>query len=330
MRLIQSSKFSLPTIYFVENEDDLLKLPLGIPFVRGNESDYNKYVKLFEWEILLKSAISTGLPFKWSLLLKKNGYRDSLTAVAGSSPSVYFLDEEWERSLDEEWKISNKGIQNVPITEYVADISYQVDMEVLKALKILPAMYLDIEKAVNENILNTITYNPSLYNKKLGLVTGATEYSPPEKNLIIIDVSSSIPVSISKAILLMSKTMSASFYADIIVTGDISTFYDYTEIDQLDVEGVYTFNGRGNEGKIFNRILESTYRKYNTAIVFGDYDNPSSYGQIPIVKGKENCNWQIENVISFHTKRDDILAGYAEFFTPKNITYMKNWVKYLD
>jgi len=46
MKLIQSKRFSLPIIYLVENERELMELPIGIPFIRGSNKNYEGYVKL--------------------------------------------------------------------------------------------------------------------------------------------------------------------------------------------------------------------------------------------------------------------------------------------
>lgn len=333
MKLLQSSKMSLPIIYLVEDEKELFSIPWGIPIIRGNVKDYNKYVQLLEFEILLKSALATGLPFNWELLLKEHGYKDKwLKSLASST----FILTDISETGEEGEKIDYKETE---ISDYLVDISYQVDIEYLKNLNILPTWFTDIETAVKENILNSIVYNPSLYNKKLDLCSGGVDLTTPEKNLIIIDISSSIPRSISEAILLLSKTMSSQFYADLLITGSKSTLYDYTEIDSLDVQKVYSDNGMDNDQVWFKDLVSNTYRKYNTVICFGDnhsasmkWKNEFNQGtkDIKIETGKKLCKWEVKQIMSFHTTSDTELAGYADWFSTENIQYMSKWVTYLD
>jgi hypothetical protein len=326
MKLLQSKRITLPIIYLIENAEQLAQLPLGIPFIRGKKREYDRIVRILEFEVLLKSAKATGLPFNWKKILQDNDFKEDYYQTKASSAKI--LDKE----LDE--------YNSVGLHSFVEDISYVVDIEYIKNLKLLPTWFADIEEAVKINILNTITYNPNLYNKKLDLVSGGIDLSSPEKNLIIIDISGSIPKSISKAILLLSKTMSTNFYADLLITGSKSTIYEYNEVDNLDVTTIYNENGEDNDQVYFKKLVKQ-YRKYNTVIVFGDDHSPSmtwfnEFNQKKKVKkmtddeGKELCKWDIKNIYSFHTTSETKLAGYADWFNTKDITYMKNWVTYLN
>jgi len=222
--------------------------------------------------------------------------------------------------------------------DYIESLMYYVDIEYLKNLKIIPTWFTDIETAVKENIMNSILYNPLLYNKKLDMCSGDVELSTPEKNLIIIDISSSIPRAISKAVLLLSKTMASSFYADLLIIGSKSTLYDYTEMDKLDVTKIYDENGMDNDQIHFIKLL-STYRKYNTVINFGDSDYAghawkNTYNQhtreINVEEGKKLNKWVVNQIIDFHTRDSEILSGYVRWFTCSNIEQKKKWVAYLQ
>lgn len=332
MKLLQSSKVTFPIIYLVENSKELESIPIGIPFIRGSAKNYDSFVKLLEFEILLRSAKATGLPFKWETILRENGYTGLYKTVARSEFSISVNQGDTGEIGFNEHESKEGG-------KFLEDISYQVDIEYLKNLKIIPTWFGDIEEAVKENILNSITYNPNLYNKKLDLCAGSVDLTTPDRNLIIIDISSSIPMSISKAVLLLSKTMSTQFFADVLITGSKSTLYDYTEVDSLDVEGVYRENGTDNDQVYFKKIV-SEYRKYNTVIIFGDNHSPSQdwsnlYNRntqhIPREYGKDQINkFEVKTIFSFHTTSTDTLAGYGDWFTPSEIVHQKNWVKYLD
>lgn len=330
MQILQSKKMSIPIIYLIENESELNSLPLGIPFIRGDNKYYNDYVKLLEFEILLKSAIKSGLPFNWEKILRENGYRDLYKTVASSFICEYSTDES-KISID---KTLEKVEASKTISDFIEDISYQVDIETLKNLRVIPTWFSStIEEAVKTNILNSIVWNPALYNKKLDNTSGSVTLSTPDRNLIIIDISSSIPKSIAKATLLLAKTMTTQFFADLIITGARSGLFDYTEIDGLDVNQIYTDYGQNNECKDFRAIV-SQHRQYDNVIVFGDNHTPlDNWGReqkISFKQAYDVCNFRINKIYSFHTTNNDKLAGYAEMFNCSNVEYIKNWVKYLN
>ena len=74
--------------YLCLNEKELNSLPLGIPFIRGSNKDYDSYVKLLEFEILLQSALASGLPFKWEDILRREGYHGKKLATINMSQAL--------------------------------------------------------------------------------------------------------------------------------------------------------------------------------------------------------------------------------------------------
>ena len=315
LKLLQSNRVKLPIVYLVESEEDMAKIPFGIPIIRESNKNYNEIVQLLEWEVLFQSARESGLPFNWKLLLKDNKFL---------LPKKDYL-------------ITNNG-EDLSAEEFISSLHYYVDIEYLKNLKLIPSWFVDIEEAIKINILNTIVYNPSLYNKKLDLCTGDIELSSPLRNCIIIDISSSIPKCISKSILLLAKTMATNFYADLLITGSKSTLYEYNEIDKLNINTIYNENETDNDQIHFIKII-SEYRKYDTVISFGDSDHPGhawhnrfNYGskKISVSEGKAINKWQINNIIDFYVKDSNDLTGYVRWFDCKNISQIKNWVHYIQ
>ncbi len=192
MKLLESKKFSLPLIYLIEDTKELSTIPLGVPYIKGSNKDYNDYVMLLEFDILLKSALKTGLPFNWEKILRDNGYKNLFKGQAYSDCCVYITDED-SVIIDTTLEDVDKSLT---VSEFIADISYQVDIDVLKELKVIPTWFSSkIEEAIKSNILSSITWNPALYNKKLDNTSGNITLSTPDRNLIIIDISSSIPKS---------------------------------------------------------------------------------------------------------------------------------------
>ena len=74
MELLTSKKFKLPTLYFLTNREEIKELPIGVPFIMGNERDKEYFIQLLEWEVLYQKAVQTGLPFNREKILKDNGY----------------------------------------------------------------------------------------------------------------------------------------------------------------------------------------------------------------------------------------------------------------
>lgn len=333
MKLIQSKKMSLPTVYLVESDEDFKVIPLGVPFIRGSLKDYDSIVMLLEFDILLKQAKASGLPFNWQHILEKNGYKD----IYFHGKAHSFFEKGIEKDEYEGETVDSE--KSISIDTITREASYQVNIELLKELKVIPSWFSKtIEENIRVNILNSLTFNPNLYNKKLGLPTGDIEMTSPERNLIINDISGSIPRSVSNSILLLSKTMCEQFYADLLITGSKSTLYDYTEVGNLNVSEIYDENGMDNDQVWFKKLV-SEDRKYNNAIVFGDNHSPSmkwtnefnrGTSFISREKGKEICKWKINKIFSFHVTSNVTLAGYADWFDTENIEFMENWVEDLN
>jgi hypothetical protein len=334
MELLTSKKFKLPTLYFLTSREEIKELPIGIPFILGNEKDKAYFIQLLEWEVLYQRAIQSGLPFNWEKILKDNGYKP----VYGPQGHPVFFDYkesgvDYDKIEADIIDLSSIKEDNGDFRQYINDCTAVIDTNKLKDLKVFPVWLDKIEKAIETNIHNFAIYNPNMYNKKLDGMYGALEFTSPSRNLIICDISGSMTKSIATFILLYSKTMAETFYADILVTGGISIVYPYELIHTLDVDKVYTEVGRGNEGDIFKTLL-SEEKTYKTAIVFGDNDHPGGYASRSIsdTDGKKLCKWKVDKVISFHKDSNTDLAGYARWFNVStgNIEKIANWVKYLN
>ena len=334
MELLTSKKFKLPTLYFLTNREEIKELPIGIPFIMGNETDKAYFIQLLEWEVLYQRAVQSGLPFNWEKILKDNGYKP----IYGPHGFPVFFDYkesdvDYDKIEADIIDLSSIKEDNGDFKQYINDCTAIIDTNKLKDLKVFPVWLDKIEKAIETNIHNFAIYNPNMYNKKLEGMYGALEFTSPSRNLIICDISGSMTKSIATFILLYSKTMAETFYADILVTGGISVVYPYELIHTLDVDKVYTEVGRGNEGDIFKTLL-SEEKTYKTAIVFGDNDHPGGYAsrKISDADGKKLCKWKIDKVISFHRTSNTDLAGYARWFNVStgNIEKISNWVKYLN
>jgi len=341
MRLFESKKkIPLPKIFFITNREELEELPIGVPFFYGEESKYDDYLRILEYEVLYQKAVATGYPFNFKQILKDAGFLDMESYGFGGLECFSYKESDEEYWLTDEPKEVKSNFEGKgSIKSFLKDNAAIVDVDKLKQLNVFPVWLNSIEEAISTNIHNFATHNPLMYNKKLGGMYGGVEMNSPSRNLIIIDISGSIPRGVSSTCLMLAKHLGESFYADIMITGSKSTLYTYENIHTLNVDTIYEENEMDNDQIYFKALLSSEVRKYETAIVFGDEDNPghdwgntynSGTKKIADVDGQKLNKWEIKKVISFHTRKNDTLAGYARWFTPSTTEHIKDWVKYLN
>jgi len=303
---ITSKKVELPPIFLVENEEDFKQLPKGIPYVVGTQSDLPFITVFLEFQVLYKSCLKTAIPVKWLDCLKRIGYGSNLRTYQLSSGGSY--------------RESGSGQYALDINDFVED-QYLVDFDKLSELKILPVWLDDIKSAIQTNIIDEVMFNPLAFNKQLGMNVGYSDIKHNLKNLLILDISSSMPKAVVLTITNLAKLMSKKFYADVILTGKRSHLIDYEDVPNADIVGAVREYGGGNEGEMFIKIV-GEHRKYNTVISFGDNDSPTYYFN----KG-EKCNFEVETLYSLHTdKRSNEITGYVRCFKPKTTHKVKNWI----
>lgn len=308
---IKSKKIELPPIYLVENELDFKELPVGIPYIYAQESELQFITLFLEFQVLYKSCMKTLIPIKWLDCLKKIGYGNVRT---------YEL-----RSGGEYTTSSSEGSSVLSVDDFVEN-QYFVDFDKLSDLKILPVWLEDLKASIQTNIVDEVTFDPTAFNKQLGLSVGSSAVKHNLKNLLILDVSGSIPNSIVMSITNLAKLMSKKFYADIIVTGGRSYFIDYEDVFATDIVETARKAGRWNEGDMFKKIVQEV-KHYGTVICFGDDDSPSGY----INEGGLNPGFTVETLYSLHTESNKgRLAGYCKCFTPKQTHQVSGWINSIE
>lgn len=336
MKILKSKKLDIPRVFFVTDRAEIKDLPVGVPFIYGDPSIEKYIIRILEYEVLYQEALRSGYPFDFKQILKDNGYKDTIPHHYSKPAYIDYKESDaikdssdWD--IDETKALDREG---TALKEYVRDNAVYVNIEKLKELNVFPVWLEDIEKAVNTNIHNFASFNENMYNKKLEGMYGGLELRSPSKNLIIIDISGSIPKGVSSTCLALSKNLAEAFYADLLITGTISTLYPYEEIKDLDINTIYKTNGMGNEQKYFKNLVTSDSRKYNTVIAFGDNHHPgynwsNGDGKISDSDGKKLCQWEVKKLISFHTTSEYEIAGYSRWFDPDHVQKVKDWVKYL-
>lgn len=335
IKLLSSKKVKIPKIFFITSRDEIKQIPRGVPFIYADKEAEDYIVRIFEYEVLFQAAVKTGLPFKFKEILLSNGYLD-LEDFRYSHP-IYCDFTSGDSPLSHDHEELTKLDGSIPeIKDYIKDSSVHVDIQQLKNLHIFPTWLEDTEKGLSANI--NFIFNPVSYNKKYDGFYGAYETANPKKNLIITDLSGSVPKGCSSIFLAMSKYLSTTFYADLLVTGSKSTLYDYSEIESLNIDTIYSDNGTDNDQTYFLKLI-STEKQYNTCIVMGDNHSPCDNWENKYNKKTKcitrdelqaTCRWKVENLICFHTSDNLVIPGYGECFKTENVTHIKNWVRYLN
>ena len=340
MKLLESKKLQIPKVFFVSEKSDLPKIPIGVPFIFADADMEEHIVRLLEYEVLYQAAVRSGYPFNFRKILIDNGYLD-IESFGYHHPA--YGDYKTEKEYSEDDDLSSLDMIHTEsgmykFKDFVRDSACYVDTEKLKSLNVFPVWLDKIEQAISTNIHNFATFNYNMYNKKLEGMYGGIELASPNRNLIIIDISGSIPRAVSTTCLNLAKNLMESFYSDLVITGSKSTLYQYENIHTLDVQKVYDDNGMDNDQVWFKKLVTQEEREYKTAIVFGDNHSPSYHWSNNFNKntktisredGQKLCKWKVQNLISLHTSSIEKTAGYADWFKPDNIEKIAEWVKYL-
>lgn len=150
---------------------------------------------------------------------------------------------------------------------------FTVDINVLQKLRLMPTFLGDIASAVRVNLASALWQEG--WTKKLHAPMGNIQGSGEQRNLLIIDISASIPVGISATLLALMDTMKEQARADLIVTGSQSMYWRYDEVHPS-IGVIRRIIGRCNESSMFNNILIRNIagREWGNVIAFGDNDTP--------------------------------------------------------
>lgn len=340
MEILKSKKFKLPILYFITDREEIKDLPIGIPFIYGSEKDKNHIIRLLEYEVLFRAAKKTGLTFNFRKILEDNGFKDLKKHAWEHTTFIDVYDNQWDEDYyfnddtdDTPIKTSDL-IGAAPFEDYVKDAVAIVDLDTLKSLNVFPVWLNVVEDAISTNIHNFATFNFNMYNKKLEGMYGGIDLQSPNKNLLNIDISMSIPKAVGTTVMIMSKWMAETFYCDLLITGRDTIFIPYEEIQSMNIDEIYDKYGSSQECKVFRNYITTDVKHYTTCITFGDNhsvcDSWGSEKSISKEKGKELCKWKIEKLICFHTTDYGTIPGFADWFDPKEVVHIRDWVKYID
>lgn len=195
----------------------------------------------------------------------------------------------------------------VSIQDYIGDLSSGVDIKALQELALLPSFMGDIADMIRKNLSNNLRWTEG-YNKKVSQCIGRFNRARQLPNLLIIDVSNSIPDGIAATMLTLADTLRSEADAELIITSKRSGYYG--QDDKLpDPQTLRSYYGRSNESAEFLGILQKYIagREFGHVISFGDCDNPGRTDQIDLSGTK------VHAVHHYHTWSDSLPTGYARW-----------------
>ncbi len=212
--------------------------------------------------------------------------------------------------------------------EYVGDRSSEVKIEELQALHMLPTFLDDIAEAIKRNLYGQDWTEG--YNKKLGVPIGNFNAAAEKPNLIILDISNSIPRGISATMLTLIATLKEQANAALIVTGSTSLWWDAGE-ELPSPQWIRNHCGYANEYTQFYNILRTKIfgKHWGNVIVFGDTDAPSLFrNNLCGIKVKDTT---VDKVWCFHTWKKEI-PGYGEWTEDicEVFEYNTSWCKIMQ
>ena len=299
----------LPRLYIAEDKRDAdLAMSKGIPFIRWSHGQEELI------RILLRPVLERMFPhIQWNKVLgcrrrfrteveihDNGGFAQDIDDLTDKATGTY----DWEHYDDEPGEMypglrqdeDGTFVETASVTtgerlfdrgggmsecvkmdlaDYVGDMSAYVNIEVLQRLHLMPAFIGDIMDCIKLNVGRGIYWREG-YNKRLGLAVGRFDAAPQLPNLVILDISASIPRGISATMISLIDTLRTQLSADLIITSNISRFYPMgTELPSP--QQIRDRFGYNNESRDFFKILNDRIRgrHYGHVISFGDNDTPN-------------------------------------------------------
>lgn len=338
---------NIPKLYIAENNEDVaICKQSGIPYVRWKHGMQELIRQLLRPTL---ERMFPGIKWD-DVLGKRRRFRTEVTIVSGSTMEAtdvyaeheYDNDAMVEAQLDydkegidpyqvdddddvehtegadiagSKREFSNESTnepsfeKRMRIEDYVGDLSSCVNLEVLQKLNLMPKFIGDIIDCIKVNLSQSMHWTEG-YNKKLGVPIGKFGGKHALPNLIILDVSGSIPRGISATMLTLIDTMRSQLDADLIITSDRSVYYERgTELPSP--QTLRNYFGYGNEAYEFYSILEDKImgKEWGHVISFGDNDCPQRFISD---KRLSKRGTKIHAVHHYHT-RQNMRTGYAEW-----------------
>ena len=310
----------IPDVYVCEDHEEAMQARhYGLPYVIRPKGMSDELLIGY----MMYPTLSKKFPhIKWERVLKLDEFVDTIIinvpgdpeAVAHTAPtgdSAIADIAEDERVFHGGFEVGELDYCERMLDEYIGDRSAQVNIEELQALNLLPTFLSDITDSIKRNLYG---YDwTEGYNKKLGIPLGNFNATRERKNLMILDISGSIPRGISATMLTLIDTLRTQANADLIITGSTSLFYANGETLPTP-QWIRNNCGYGNEAKQFYNILSKHVlgQEYGNVIAFGDEDTPEYYNFFDKAAAPDMAGTKVGKLWSYHTRQKQT-PGYARW-----------------
>lgn len=331
MHKLQAAGLPLPEIYVCNTREDAAMLcDAGIPYIKTQMNDIDII------KVILLRVLEEKFPhIKWRKVLGiHNVKRINIIVPGGRIDQSKEKIEEPEHidatepdgdkddGISMEHKVSDiaedyrefdgygytgNQIKRMSIDEFCYDAASHVNIETLQSLGFLPKFMDDAADAIRINLENRMRWQ-ECWNKRLGAAVGDVTYGYDAANLIILDISGSIPEGISATMLQLIETLRMQTNAELIITGSSSMYW--SNEDELPTpQWIRQHIDYGNECDEFFKILQEHIdgRHFGNVISFGDNDSPyydwnawyshrENIGKQPVLTGV-----RVDRVLHYHT-----------------------------
>lgn len=328
MHRIQCGTIPIPVLYVCEDTIEARKVrAAGIPYIiRPNGMTDKKLVAY-----VLLNVLETKFPhIDWfsylglssyirkELIVHVPGMKDCDSHKSGDDAGGLCITDIADDEREFTSGIEGDDYGERDLSSYIGNAAAaHVKIEELQDLNLLPTFLDDIAEAIKKNLYGM--YWSEGFNKKRGVPLGNFDAGGEKPNLIILDVSGSIPKGVSATMLTLIETLRDRANADLIVTGSCSMYWAAGE-KLPSPEWIRSHIGYNNEATQFNEIIRTRIagRQWGNVIAFGDNDCPSAFWGRYSERDKAQLTSKdlegttVENLLSFHTFQN-YTPGYARW-----------------
>lgn len=336
----QAIEQGIPYIVWQRSEEDLIKIILRpilekiFPYidwdrVLGKKRRFKTQIMMVDPEKRMSASLDRTIEKSFEESSEESAPLFDMSSVTKDGEHTEIADIANDvRTFDCQGKKNN--VKMLSLEEYVSDVSSNINIEVIQKLGMLPSFIGNIVDCIKTNMSNAMRWNEG-YTKKLGVPLGNFQSHYGLKNLIILDVSGSIPRGISATMISLIETLRNQCHADLIITAGCSRFYPYGS-DLPDPQDIRDLFGYMNESYEFFDILENHIfgHEYGHVISFGDNDAPN----YEILHKRKASNTKVHEVHHYHTIWNNTETGYARWVdmicTPDVTHYDRSWCNVIN
>lgn len=360
MHVLNTFGLPLPEIVVVDNQDEVDKVrKAGLPYVvRPRKMSDDAILKAllvpvlidrFPWVKISGSKQSVVLEMPNTIHLEMdegireggsfgNGLYNEESMLAEGKDKIDRGSYRYSTGNEVDGVEHDDEYQEVDLLQLQEQGYLTVDTTELLDAGLLPKFLMDLGEAIRAN-LSSYQWN-DCWNRKVGAPIGEYTMADQRPNLIVLDISGSIPRGVSYTMVKLVETLRANANADLIVNSGSSQWWPADQpIDLSEIERIL---GGCNEATQFYRILDEHVlgRKWGTVIGFGDWDAPVRGGKYQeaveagvVPPADKFAGTEIGKVISYHTMNEVSTAGYIQWTEECNTGEVEHkpmsWIKFI-